>query len=35
MLTALGEEPAWDRCGTCDNCTGAAIRAVAAAEGVA
>jgi ATP-dependent DNA helicase RecQ len=35
LLDALGEPPAWERCGTCDNCRGTAIRAEAAAEGAA
>ena len=35
VLRALAEEPDWDECGTCDNCSGAAIRAVAMAEGAA
>jgi ATP-dependent DNA helicase RecQ len=35
LLEALGEQPEWDHCGGCDNCSGAAIRAVAAAEGAA
>lgn len=33
MLRALGEEPGFDNCAACDNCLGAAVRPVAAAEG--
>jgi ATP-dependent DNA helicase RecQ len=35
LLDALGEEAAWEQCGTCDNCRGDAMRAEAAAAGVA
>jgi ATP-dependent DNA helicase RecQ len=35
LLSALGEEPVWDHCETCDNCRGVATRAAAAAQGVA
>ena len=35
LLSALGEEPAWENCETCDNCRGVATRAAAAAEGAA
>ena len=28
LPAALGEEPEWEECGTCDNCRGKAIRAV-------
>jgi ATP-dependent DNA helicase RecQ len=35
LLEALGESVEWSECGTCDNCRGLAIRAEAAAEGVA
>jgi len=35
LLEALGEEVEWSACGTCDNCRGEAIRAEAAAMGVA
>jgi ATP-dependent DNA helicase RecQ len=35
LLDALGEQLADDRCGTCDNCRGTAIRAEAPAEGAA
>jgi ATP-dependent DNA helicase RecQ len=35
LLNALGEEPVWTGCGACDNCSGAQIRAVGAAEGAA
>ena len=34
MLSALGEEVEWSRCGTCDNCRGDAVRAEAPAQGV-
>ena len=35
LLSALGEEPAWENCGACDNCRGVARRAAAPARGVA
>jgi ATP-dependent DNA helicase RecQ len=35
ILNALGDEPDWESCGTCDNCTGAAVRPFAMAEGAA
>ena len=35
LLSALGEEPDWENCETCDNCRGVATRAAAAAEGAA
>jgi ATP-dependent DNA helicase RecQ len=35
LLTALGEEPEWNTCGSCDNCRGNAVRVAAAAEGAA
>jgi ATP-dependent DNA helicase RecQ len=35
LLAAVGEEPAWEHCDTCDNCTGSATRPVAAAQGAA
>jgi hypothetical protein len=35
LLGALGDEPAWERCEQCDNCTGRAVRGVASAEGAA
>jgi ATP-dependent DNA helicase RecQ len=35
LLSALGEEPAWGQCNSCDNCRGVAMRAAAAAEGAA
>jgi ATP-dependent DNA helicase RecQ len=35
LLSALGEEPEWDECGTCDNCRGKAIRPVGVAHGAA
>ena len=34
LLEALGE-PTSDRCGTCDNCCGTAMRAEAVAQGAA
>ena len=34
LLDALGE-PGMERCGTCDNCRGTAIRGEAVAQGVA
>ncbi len=35
LLSALGEEPAWEECGTCDNCRGKAVRAIGVAQGAA
>jgi ATP-dependent DNA helicase RecQ len=35
LLTALGEPPDWESCGTCDNCCGLAERAVGVAQGAA
>jgi ATP-dependent DNA helicase RecQ len=35
LLSAVGEEPEWDECGTCDNCRGKAVRPVGAAQGAA
>lgn len=35
LLSALGEEPAWEECGTCDNCRGKAIRPLGVAQGAA
>jgi ATP-dependent DNA helicase RecQ len=35
LLSALGEEPEWDECGTCDNCRGKTIRSVGVAHGAA
>ena len=35
LLTALGEPPDWASCGTCDNCSGLAERAVGIAQGAA
>jgi ATP-dependent DNA helicase RecQ len=35
LLDALGEQLEQERCGTCDNCRGTAIRAEAPAEGAA
>jgi ATP-dependent DNA helicase RecQ len=35
LLSALGEEPEWEECGTCDNCRGKAIRPVGVAHGAA
>jgi ATP-dependent DNA helicase RecQ len=33
LLTALGEQVEWSRCGACDNCRGDAIRATETAQG--
>jgi ATP-dependent DNA helicase RecQ len=35
LVSALSEEPEWTACGTCDNCRGESVRAVAVAEGAA
>ena len=35
LLSALGEQPEWDECGTCDNCRGKTIRPVGVAQGAA
>jgi ATP-dependent DNA helicase RecQ len=35
LLSALGETPEWDECGTCDNCRGSAIRPAGVAHGAA
>jgi ATP-dependent DNA helicase RecQ len=35
LVSALGEEPEWTQCGTCDNCRGDSVRSVAMAEGAA
>jgi ATP-dependent DNA helicase RecQ len=35
LLSALGEEPEWEECGTCDNCRGKAVRPSGVAQGAA
>jgi ATP-dependent DNA helicase RecQ len=35
LLSALGEEPEWDECGTCDNCRGKSVRPSGVAQGAA
>jgi ATP-dependent DNA helicase RecQ len=35
LVEALGEPVAWERCDSCDNCTGVAVRAEAVAAGAA
>jgi ATP-dependent DNA helicase RecQ len=35
LLSALGEEPEWSECGTCDNCLGKTVRPVGVAQGAA